>query len=162
MKFTKDWLSDHLSTSKSEKQIIEKLNGIGLEVEKVDNAKNELSEFVVAKIIKANKHPNADRLKLCDVDIGYKLENNKIIIGEGDKWLEILGCGMVHPNVLKNCKIDSKKFQGFAFGIGIDRLAMLKYGINDLRSFFECDYRWLNHYGFDPLDVPTNYRGLSR
>ncbi len=97
-----------------------------------------------------------------EVDIGYRLENNKIIIGEGDEWLEILGCGMVHPNVLKNCKVDPNKFQGFAFGIGIDRLAMLKYGINDLRSFFESDYRWLNHYGFDPLDVPTNYRGLSR
>ena len=97
-----------------------------------------------------------------EVDIGYRMENNKIIIGEGDKWLEILGCGMVHPNVLKNCKVDPSKYQGFAFGIGIDRLAMLKYGINDLRSFFECDYRWLNHYGFDPLDVPTNYRGLSR
>ena len=97
-----------------------------------------------------------------EVDIGYKIENNKIVIGEGDKWLEILGCGMVHPNVLKNSKIDPYKFQGFAFGIGIDRLAMLKYGINDLRSFFECDYRWLNYYGFDPLDVPTNYRGLSR
>ena len=96
------------------------------------------------------------------VDIGYRIENNKIIIGEGDKWLEILGCGMVHPNVLKNCKVDPKIYQGFAFGIGIDRLAMLKYGINDLRSFFECDYRWLNYYGFDPLDVPTNYRGLSK
>ena len=69
---------------------------------------------------------------------------------------------MVHPNVLKNVKVDYKKFQGYAFGIGIDRLAMLKYGINDLRAFFECDYRWLNHYGFDPLDVPTNYRGLSK
>jgi len=97
-----------------------------------------------------------------EVDIGYKIENNKIVIGEGDKWLEILGCGMVHPNVLINSKVDPNKFQGFAFGIGIDRLAMLKYGINDLRSFFECDYRWLNHYGFDPLDVPTNYRGLSK
>ena len=97
-----------------------------------------------------------------EVDIGYKIENNKIIIGEGDKWLEILGCGMVHPNVLKNSKVDPNKYQGFAFGIGIDRLAMLKYGINDLRSFFECDYRWLNYYGFDPLDVPTNYRGLSK
>ena len=63
---------------------------------------------------------------------------------------------------LKNVKIDSKKFQGFAFGIGIDRLAMLKYGINDLRAFFETDYRWLSHFGFDPLDVPTNYRGLSK
>ena len=97
-----------------------------------------------------------------EVDIGYRIENNKIIIGEGDKWLEILGCGMVHPNVLKNAKVDPKKFQGFAFGIGIDRLAMLKYGINDLRSFFESDYRWLNYYGFDPLNVPTNYRGLSK
>ena len=97
-----------------------------------------------------------------EVDIAYKIENNKITIGEGDKWLEILGCGMVHPNVLKNCKVNSKIYQGFAFGIGIDRLAMLKYGIKDLRSFFECDYRWLNYYGFDPLDVPTNYRGLSK
>ena len=84
------------------------------------------------------------------------------ILSKDNKWLEILGCGMVHPNVLKNCKVDSKIYQGFAFGIGIDRLAMLKYGINDLRSFFECDYRWLNYYGFDPLDVPTNYRGLSK
>ena len=97
-----------------------------------------------------------------EVDIGYKIKDGKIIIGEGDQWLEILGCGMVHPNVLKNVKVDTSKFQGYAFGIGIDRLAMLKYGINDLRSFFDCDYRWLNHFGFDPLDVPTNYRGLSR
>ena len=97
-----------------------------------------------------------------EVDIGYKIQNGKIVIGEGDQWLEILGCGMVHPNVLKNVKVNPDKFQGYAFGIGIDRLAMLKYGINDLRAFFECDYRWLNHFGFDPLDVPTNYRGLSR
>ena len=62
----------------------------------------------------------------------------------------------------KNVKINTKKYQGFAFGIGIDRLAMLKYGINDLRAFFEADYRWLSHFGFDPLDVPTNYRGLSK
>ena len=162
MKFTKDWLDIHLKSKKKESQIIDKLNNIGLEVEKIEPIKNELSDFIIAKILKANKHPNADRLKLCEVDIGYRIENNKIIIGEGDKWLEILGCGMVHPNVLKNCKVDSKIYQGFAFGIGIDRLAMLKYGINDLRSFFECDYRWLNYYGFDPLDVPTNYRGLSR
>jgi len=97
-----------------------------------------------------------------EVDIGYRLENGKIVIGEGDKWLEILGCGMVHPNVLRNVKIDPKKYQGFAFGMGIDRLAMLKYGINDLRAFFESDFRWLSHFGFDPLDVPTNYRGLSK
>ncbi len=97
-----------------------------------------------------------------EVDIGYEINDGKIIIGEGDKWLEILGCGMVHPNVLKNVNVDPSKFQGYAFGMGIDRLAMLKYGINDLRAFFDCDYRWLNHFGFDPLDVPTNYRGLSR
>ncbi len=97
-----------------------------------------------------------------EVDIGYEIKDGKILIGEGDQWLEILGCGMVHPNVLKNVKVDPKRFQGYAFGIGIDRLAMLKYGINDLRAFFDCDYRWLNHFGFDPLDVPTNYRGLSR
>ena len=97
-----------------------------------------------------------------EVDIGYRIENERIVIGEGDKWLEILGCGMVHPNVLRNVKVDPKKYQGFAFGMGIDRLAMLKYGINDLRAFFESDYRWLSHFGFDPLDVPTNYRGLSK
>tara|TARA_B100000282_G_scaffold276221_1_gene234162 strand:+ start:554 stop:1621 length:1068 start_codon:yes stop_codon:yes gene_type:complete len=97
-----------------------------------------------------------------EVDIGYDLKDGKIVIGEGNKWLEILGCGMVHPNVLINSKVDPSKYQGFAFGIGIDRLAMLKYGIKDLRSFFESNYKWLNHYGFDPVDVPTNYRGLSR
>ena len=97
-----------------------------------------------------------------EVDIGYEIKDGKIIVGEGNQWLEILGCGMVHPNVLKNVKVDPTKFQGYAFGIGIDRLAMLKYGINDLRAFFDCDYRWLNHFGFDPLDVPSNYRGLSR
>ncbi len=97
-----------------------------------------------------------------EVDIGYKIQDGQIKIGEGDKWLEILGCGMVHPNVLKNVKVNSKQYQGYAFGVGIDRLAMLKYGINDLRDFFESDIRWLEFYGFDPLDVPTNYRGLSR
>jgi len=97
-----------------------------------------------------------------EVDIGYEIKNGKIVIGEGDKWLEILGCGMVHPNVLKNVNVNPNKYQGYAFGIGIDRLGMLKYGINDLRAFFETDYRWLNHFGFDPLDVPSNYRGLSR
>ncbi len=97
-----------------------------------------------------------------EVDIGYDIKDGKIIIGEGKRWLEILGCGMVHPNVLKNVKVDPARFQGYAFGIGIDRLAMLKYGINDLRAFFDFDYRWINHFGFDPLDVPTNYRGLSR
>ena len=76
------------------------------------------------------------------------LDQGKIKIGKGDKFMEILGCGMIHPKVLENCGIDSGKFQGFAFGIGIERLAMLKYGITDLRMFFENDVRFLNHYGF--------------
>ena len=123
-----------------------------------------IKEFFEVKNVKMRFRPSHFPFTepSAEVDIGYKLENGKIVIGEGDKWLEILGCGMVHPNVLKNVKIDTKKYQGYAFGIGIDRLAMLKYGINDLRAFFETDYRWLNHFGFDPLDVPTNYRGLSK
>jgi phenylalanyl-tRNA synthetase alpha chain len=123
-----------------------------------------IKEFFEVKNVKMRFRPSHFPFTepSAEVDIGYRIENDKIIIGEGDKWLEILGCGMVHPNVLKNVKIDPKKFQGFAFGIGIDRLAMLKYGINDLRAFFEADYRWLSHFGFDPLDVPTNYRGLSK
>ena len=123
-----------------------------------------IKEFFEVKNVKMRFRPSHFPFTepSAEVDIGYKIEKGKIVIGEGDQWLEILGCGMVHPNVLKNVKIDNKKYQGFAFGIGIDRLAMLKYGINDLRAFFEADYRWLNHFGFDPLDVPTNYRGLSK
>ena len=123
-----------------------------------------IKEFFEVKKIKMRFRPSHFPFTepSAEVDIGYEIKDGKIVIGDGDKWLEILGCGMVHPNVLKNVKVDPAKFQGYAFGIGIDRLAMLKYGINDLRAFFDCDYRWLNHYGFDPLDVPTNYRGLSR
>jgi len=123
-----------------------------------------IKEFFEVKNIKMRFRPSHFPFTepSAEVDIGYSIENGKIVIGEGDKWLEILGCGMVHPNVLNTSGVNSKKYQGFAFGMGIDRLAMLKYGINDLRSFFETDYRWLNHFGFDPLDVPTNYRGLSR
>ncbi len=123
-----------------------------------------IKEFFEVKKIKMRFRPSHFPFTepSAEVDIGYEIKDGKIIIGEGNRWLEILGCGMVHPNVLKNVKVDPTKFQGYAFGIGIDRLAMLKYGINDLRAFFDCDYRWLNHFGFDPLDVPTNYRGLSR
>ncbi len=123
-----------------------------------------IKEFFEVKNVKMRFRPSHFPFTepSAEVDIGYKIEKGKIVIGEGNKWLEVLGCGMVHPNVLKNVKVDAKKYQGFAFGIGIDRLAMLKYGINDLRAFFEADYRWLSHFGFDPLDVPTNYRGLSK
>lgn len=87
-----------------------------------------------------------------EVDINYSLENGRIKIGRGDRFMEILGCGMIHKNVLSNCGIDPEKFQGFAFGMGIERLAMLKYGITDLRMFFENDMRFLNHFGFDLND----------
>jgi phenylalanyl-tRNA synthetase alpha chain len=90
-----------------------------------------------------------------EVDIGCSRKGGELKLGAGGDWLEILGCGMVHPNVLRNCKIDPEKYQGFAFGMGIERIAMLKYGIPDLRTFFEADLRWLKHYGFLPLDIPN-------
>ena len=86
-----------------------------------------------------------------EMDIAYTKVNDALNIGKGNDWLEILGCGMVNPLVLDNCGINSKKYQGFAFGMGIERISMLKYGITDLRSFFETDLRWIKHYGFDPL-----------
>ena len=97
-----------------------------------------------------------------EVDIGCTRKGGELTIGAGDDWLEILGSGMVHPRVLENCGIDSRKYQGFAFGMGIERIAMLKYGIPDLRTFYDSDLRWLKHYGFVPLDVPTLTGGLAR
>ena len=96
-----------------------------------------------------------------EVDIGCSKKGGELKIGAGDDWLEILGCGMVNPAVLKNVGIDPDVYQGYAFGMGIDRLAMLKYGIPDLRTFFETDMRWLKHYGFVPLDIPSVTNGLS-
>jgi len=96
-----------------------------------------------------------------EMDIGYERVGDEIRIGEGGSWLEILGCGMVHPNVLRNVGLDPDVYQGFAFGAGIDRLAMLKYGIPDLRDFFAADFRWLQHYGFSALDMPNLATGLS-
>ena len=96
-----------------------------------------------------------------EVDIQCKRDKGEIHFGEGEDWMEILGCGMVHPNVLRNCGLDPSEYQGFAWGIWIDRIAMLKYGMPDLRPFFEADVRWLAHYGFRPLDFPTLAGGLS-
>ncbi|MEM7296296.1 MAG: phenylalanine--tRNA ligase subunit alpha [Pseudomonadota bacterium] len=96
-----------------------------------------------------------------EVDIRCSWEGGTLKIGEGDDWLEILGSGMVHPKVIAAGGIDPDVYQGFAFGIGIDRLAMLKYGIPDLRAFFDSDLRWLRHYGFSALSVPTLHGGLS-
>ena len=96
-----------------------------------------------------------------EMDIGCKKSKTELKIGAGTDWLEILGCGMVHPKVLLAGGIDPDEYQGFAFGMGIDRLAMLKYGIPDLRTFFESDVRWLKHYGFVPLDESSMTGGLS-
>ena len=96
-----------------------------------------------------------------EVDVQCDRSGAEVKIGEGSDWLEILGCGMVHPNVLRNCGLDPDVYQGFAWGMGIDRLAMLKYGMNDLRAFFDADKRWLDHYGFKAFDMPTLFGGLS-
>ena len=96
-----------------------------------------------------------------EMDIGCLKTKTELKVGAGNDWLEILGCGMVHPNVLRAGGIDPDEYQGFAFGVGIDRLAMLKYGIPDLRTFFESDVRWLKNYGFAPLDFSSLTGGLS-
>ena len=96
-----------------------------------------------------------------EMDIGCLKSKNELKIGAGTDWLEILGCGMVHPHVLRSGGVDPDEYQGFAFGIGIDRLAMLKYGIPDLRTFFESDIRWMKNYGFTPLDFSSMTSGLS-
>ena len=97
-----------------------------------------------------------------EVDIRCSWTGGQLRIGEGDDWMEILGSGMVHPNVLRSAGVDPDEWQGFAFGMGIDRLAMLKYGIPDLRAFFDSDLRWLRHYGFAALDQPNLHEGLSK
>ena len=98
-----------------------------------------------------------------EVDVGYTLDKGRRVVGgaEPDGWMEILGSGMVHPKVIAACGLDPDEWQGFAFGCGIDRLAMLKYGMDDLRAFFDGDLRWLKHYGFAALDVPTLSGGVG-
>ncbi len=97
-----------------------------------------------------------------EVDIGCSRKGGELKLGNYGDWLEILGCGMVHPNVIKACGLDPDVYQGFAFGMGIERIAMLKYGIPDLRTFYDSDLRWLRHYGFAALDVPSVTGGLNR
>jgi phenylalanyl-tRNA synthetase alpha chain len=96
-----------------------------------------------------------------EVDVGYAMQNGRRVLGGSERWMELLGAGMVHPNVLRACGLDPDEWQGFAFGCGIDRLAMLKYGMDDLRAFFDGDLRWLRHYGFAALDVPTLSGGVG-
>ena len=96
-----------------------------------------------------------------EIDIGFSVVNGKRVIGGNEGWMEVLGSGMVHPRVIANCGLDPDEYQGFAFGTGVDRLAMLKYGMDDLRAFFDGDLRWLKHYGFGALDVPTLSGGVG-
>ena len=96
-----------------------------------------------------------------EVDVGFSWKDGRRILGGDENWMELLGSGMVHPRVLANCNIDATRYSGFAFGVGVDRLAMLKYGMDDLRAFFDGDLRWLRHYRFAALDVPTLSRGIS-
>jgi len=96
-----------------------------------------------------------------EVDVGFSIEKGKRVIGGSEGWMEVLGSGMVHPKVIAACGLDPDEWQGFAFGCGIDRLAMLKYGMDDLRAFFDGDLRWLRHYGFAALDVPTLSGGVG-
>jgi phenylalanyl-tRNA synthetase alpha chain len=96
-----------------------------------------------------------------EVDVGYSVVNGKRVVGGSDQWMEVLGSGMVHRKVIENCGLNPDVWQGFAFGTGVDRLAMLKYGMDDLRAFFDGDMRWLGHYGFNALDVPTLSGGVG-
>ena len=96
-----------------------------------------------------------------EVDIGCSKKSGTLEIGKGDDWLEVLGCGMVNRVVLENCEIDSSSYQGFAFGLGVERFSMLKYGITDLRMFYENDLRWLKHFSFYPRGFPNIIRGLK-
>jgi phenylalanyl-tRNA synthetase alpha chain len=96
-----------------------------------------------------------------EVDVGWSLEKGRRVVGGCEGWMEVLGSGMVHPNVIASCGLDPGEWQGFAFGTGVDRLAMLKYGMDDLRAFFDGDLRWLRHYGFRALDVPTLSGGVG-
>jgi phenylalanyl-tRNA synthetase alpha chain len=96
-----------------------------------------------------------------EVDVGYSVTNGKRVIGGNEGWMEVLGSGMVHRKVIEACGLDPDIWQGFAFGTGVDRLAMLKYGMDDLRAFFDGDNRWLGHYGFAALDVPTLSAGIG-
>ena len=142
--------------------VVDKVEGLAIDREiSMANLKWTLEEFFAAFFeidgiktrFRASHFPFTE--PSAEVDIQCSWENGTVKVGEGDDWLEVLGSGMVHPKVLRNAKIDPEKYQGFAFGLGIDRLAMLKYGIPDLRAFFESDLRWLKHYGFAALDVPT-------
>ena len=122
----------------------------------------------VEGVLRARRHRPAPAAELfpftepsAEIDVGFTLRDGKRVLGGDEGWMELLGSGMVHPKVIAACDLDPTEWQGFAFGVGVDRLAMLKYGMDDLRPFFEADIRWLKHYGFSALDVPTLSGGVG-
>jgi len=134
----------------------------------IANMKWVLEEFCKAffevKQVKMRFRPSFFPFTEPSLEVDIQCDRSRpgeVRFGEGDDWLEILGCGMVHPNVMRHGGLDPDEYQGFAWGMGIDRIAMLKYGMPDLRAFFDADMRWLSHYGFRPLDLPTLFGGLS-
>jgi phenylalanyl-tRNA synthetase alpha chain len=143
----------------------------GLVIDKsanVANMKWVLSEFCKAYFevpsVKMRFRPSYFPFTEPSLEVDIQCDRSRpgeVRFGEGNDWMEILGCGMVHPNVLRHGGLDPDEYQGFAWGMGIDRIAMLKYGMPDLRAFFDADVRWLQHYGFRPLDMPTLFGGLS-
>ncbi|NMG39389.1 phenylalanine--tRNA ligase subunit alpha [Chelativorans sp. ZYF759] len=143
----------------------------GLVIDKTANVANMrwvLEEFCKAYFevpsVKMRFRPSFFPFTEPSLEVDIQCDRSKpgeVRFGEGNDWMEILGCGMVHPNVLRFAGLDPDVYQGFAWGMGIDRIAMLKYGMPDLRAFFDADVRWLQHYGFRPLDMPTLFAGLS-
>ena len=144
----------------------------GLVIDKTANVANMkwvLEEFCKAffevKQVKMRFRPSFFPFTEPSLEVDIQCDRSRpgeVRFGEGNDWMEILGCGMVHPNVLRHAGLDPDEYQGFAWGMGIDRIAMLKYGMPDLRAFFDADVRWLQHYGFRPLDLPTLFGGLSQ
>lgn len=143
----------------------------GLVIDRTANVANMrwvLEEFCKAffevPILKMRFRPSYFPFTEPSLEVDIQCDRSRpgeVRFGEGSDWMEILGCGMVHPNVLRFGGLDPDEYQGFAWGMGIDRIAMLKYGMPDLRAFFDADVRWLSHYGFRPLDMPTLFGGLS-
>lgn len=143
----------------------------GLVIDKTANVANMkwvLEEFCKAffevESVKMRFRPSFFPFTEPSLEVDIQCDRSRpgeVRFGEGDDWMEILGCGMVHPNVLRYGGLDPDEYQGFAWGMGIDRIAMLKYGMSDLRAFFDADIRWIEHYGFRPLDMPTLFAGLS-
>ena len=178
MKFSLEWLKYFLETEASAVEIAAALNRIGIEVEGLEDPADKLAGFRIAEVLTAKPHPDADKLQVLTVNTGQG-EPLQVVCGAPNaragmkgvlglpgavvpaNGMELLGSGMVNRRVIEMSGLDPDEWQGFAFGVGVDRLAMLKYGMDDLRAFFDGDVRWLRHYGFSPFDQPTLSGGVG-